>query len=158
VKRIVRNLILLVLLAAAVVGGYYAYVQYSDTQAAAAAAAALKNVQYATVTRGTLSASVSATGNVVPVNTARLTFRTGGVVQSVNVKVGDAVKAGDVLAKLDTTDLELALATTRRSNISRARLARRPMTSTSLRPIWTSPAPTWPRLRATTTRSPGCPP
>jgi multidrug efflux pump subunit AcrA (membrane-fusion protein) len=111
VKQIVRNLILLVLLAAAVVGGYYAYVQYSDTQAAAAAAAALKNVQYATVTRGTLSASVSATGNVVPVNTARLTFRTGGVVQSVNVKVGDAVKAGDVMAKLDTTDLELALAT-----------------------------------------------
>ena len=110
-KRIGRSLILLVLLVVAVVGGYYAYTRYTSSQAAAAAAAASKNIQYATVTRGTLSASVSATGNIVPVNTARLTFRSAGVVQNVNAKVGDAVKAGDVLAKLDTTDLELTLAT-----------------------------------------------
>jgi multidrug efflux pump subunit AcrA (membrane-fusion protein) len=110
-RRIVRNLVLLVLLAAVVVGGYYAYTQYTSFQAAAAAAAALKNIQYGTVTRGTLSASVSATGNIVPVNTAKLTFRSAGIVQNVNVKVGDAVKAGDVLARLDTTDLELTLAT-----------------------------------------------
>ncbi|MDO9066021.1 MAG: biotin/lipoyl-binding protein, partial [Chloroflexota bacterium] len=110
-KRFGRSLILLVLLVVAVVGGYYAYTRYTNSQAAAASAAALKNIQYATVTRGTLSASVSATGNIVPVNTARLTFRSAGVVQNVNVQVGDAVKAGDVLAKLDTTDLELALAT-----------------------------------------------
>jgi RND family efflux transporter MFP subunit len=110
-KRIVRSLVLLVLLVVAVVGGYYAYTRYNNDREAAAAAAALKNIQYATVSRGTLSASVSATGNIVPVNTARLTFRSAGVVQSVNAKVGDAVKAGDVLAKLDTTDLELTLAT-----------------------------------------------
>jgi multidrug resistance efflux pump len=110
-KRIGRGLVLLVFLVASVVGGYYVYTRYTTSQAAAAAAAALKNIQYATVTRGTLSASVSATGNIVPVNTARLTFRSGGIVQNVNVQVGNAVQAGDVLAKLDTTDLELALAT-----------------------------------------------
>jgi multidrug efflux pump subunit AcrA (membrane-fusion protein) len=74
-RRVVRNLVLLILLAAAVVGGYYAYTRYASSQAAVAAAAALKNIQYATVTRGTLSASVSASGNIVPVNTAKLTFR-----------------------------------------------------------------------------------
>jgi multidrug efflux pump subunit AcrA (membrane-fusion protein) len=110
-KRIVRNLVLLVLLAAAAAGGYYAYTRYTSNQAAIAAAAALKNIQYGTVTRGNLSASVSATGNIVSANTAKLTFRSSGIVQSVNVQVGNLVKAGDVLAKLDTTDLELALAT-----------------------------------------------
>ena len=109
--RLVRPLILLVILVIAVGGGYFAYTQYADSQAAAAAIAAQKNIQYATVSRGTLSASVSAVGSIVPVSTARLSFRAAGVLRDVNFKVGDVVKAGDVLAKLDTVDLELALAT-----------------------------------------------
>src|SRR5512133_2665429 len=80
-KRVVRNLVLLVLLLVAVVAGYYVYVRYTASQAAAAAATAAKNTSYAAVTRGSLLASVSATGNIVPVNTARLTFRSAGIVQ-----------------------------------------------------------------------------
>lgn len=110
-KRLVRALVLLVVLVAAAGGGYYLYQQWSVNQAEAAAAAAARKIQYATVTRGTLSASVSAVGSIVPINTAKLSFRSSGVLRDVNVKVGDLVKAGDVLAKLDTVDLELSLAT-----------------------------------------------
>jgi multidrug efflux pump subunit AcrA (membrane-fusion protein) len=110
-KRILKLIVFVVIVLAVGGGGYYAYMRYSAGQAAAAAAAAEKNTQYVKVTRGTLTASVSATGSIVPVNTAKLSFRTSGVLRDVNVKVGDTVKAGDVLARLDTVDLELALAT-----------------------------------------------
>ena len=37
----------------------------------------------------------------------RIGFSTGGTVARVNVKEGDKVKTGDVIAQLDTNDLEL---------------------------------------------------
>lgn len=46
--------------------------------------------------------SVSASAVVVPLNEARLSFTTIGRVTSVNVQVGDVVKAGDNLVQLDT--------------------------------------------------------
>jgi RND family efflux transporter MFP subunit len=52
---------------------------------------------------------VSTTGPLVAVNQARLSFRTAGVLKELNVQMGSTVKTGDVLAKLDTTDLEMAL-------------------------------------------------
>lgn len=64
----------------------------------------------ATLTRGTLVAVVNATGTVKPASQIRLSFETAGIVSEVNVRAGDTVKAGDVLARLDATDLELALA------------------------------------------------
>lgn len=63
----------------------------------------------ATLSNGTLTATVSATGNIQPESEVKISFQTAGTVSEVNVKVGDNVKKGDVLAKLDTTDLELAL-------------------------------------------------
>jgi RND family efflux transporter MFP subunit len=120
-RRILRLIVLLVILVVAVAGGYYFYSQYTVTQAVAAAAAAQRNIQYAQVTRGTLAATVSAVGSIVPVNTARVSFRSAGVLKDVNVKVGDLVKAGDVLARLDTVDLELALATSM-TNLDNARI------------------------------------
>jgi RND family efflux transporter MFP subunit len=47
--------------------------------------------------------SVSASGIVVPLHEARLSFTTVGRVTSVDVKVGDEVKAGQVIVQLDTT-------------------------------------------------------
>ena len=46
--------------------------------------------------------SVSASAIIVPLHEARLSFTTVGRVTTVNVKVGDVVKAGDVLVQLDT--------------------------------------------------------
>jgi HlyD family secretion protein len=66
-----------------------------------------------TVTRGTLVVSVNATGNILAESETRLNFQQPGVVQHVNVQAGDTVKQGQLLASLDTTDLELALAQAR---------------------------------------------
>jgi HlyD family secretion protein len=63
----------------------------------------------ATVTRDSLSETVSAAGNIEAHQTVDLSFGQSGVVESVNVEVGDEVKAGDVLAELDTAELELSL-------------------------------------------------
>lgn len=49
---------------------------------------------------------VSAAAEVVPAQKVELAFPLAGVVKTVNVKEGDAVKAGDVLAALDTAILE----------------------------------------------------
>jgi len=52
---------------------------------------------------------VRATGEVVPATYTTLSFSTGGQVKSVMVEVGDTVEAGDVIAELDTADLDMAV-------------------------------------------------
>lgn len=52
------------------------------------------------------SNSISASAVVIPINDAQLSFTTVGKVTQVNVKVGNQVRAGDVLVQLDTTILE----------------------------------------------------
>ena len=66
--------------------------------------------QLGEVTQATLSSVVESSGSVIPKSNITLAFGTSGVVTKVNVQVGDQVKKGDVLAELDTTDLELAIA------------------------------------------------
>jgi HlyD family secretion protein len=57
--------------------------------------------------RGPINATVSATGSVIAQSSAKLAFKTAGRIAEVSVKPGDTVKAGQVLARLDTTDLSL---------------------------------------------------
>ncbi|MCL4506134.1 MAG: HlyD family efflux transporter periplasmic adaptor subunit [Chloroflexi bacterium] len=64
----------------------------------------------ATLQNGTLMATVSATGAIQAETEVRLVFQTTGRVTEVNVMKGDVVRKGDVLARLDTTDLQAALA------------------------------------------------
>jgi HlyD family secretion protein len=68
------------------------------------------NQRNATLANGSLTATVSATGNIQPEADVRLGFQAQGTVDQVAVKVGDRVKKGDMIAQLDTTDLELAVA------------------------------------------------
>jgi HlyD family secretion protein len=58
----------------------------------------------AAVRRGTITASVEATGRVGPAREARLSLRTGGRVESVLVQVGDQVTQGQLLLWLDPAD------------------------------------------------------
>jgi HlyD family secretion protein len=62
------------------------------------------------VDRGNLVSTVSATGAIEPEGQVSLVFRGAGRVGEVLVKEGDAVTAGQVLARLETEDLDLALA------------------------------------------------
>ena len=65
--------------------------------------------QTAKIQRGNLTASLSAAGTVTAKSQVALTFQTSGQVKEIDAKVGDKVKAGQVLAKLDATDLEMAV-------------------------------------------------
>ncbi|TAH53496.1 MAG: biotin/lipoyl-binding protein [Chloroflexota bacterium] len=56
-------------------------------------------------------ALITAKGEIVPENFARLAFNVGGTVAQIPVKEGQEVKKGNTLALLDTTDLQLQVKT-----------------------------------------------
>jgi RND family efflux transporter MFP subunit len=97
----IRHKWLLILLALVMVG-----CQASPT----AQTATPSNVSTATIKRGSLTQVVSASGTVAARPQVDLTFQSSGQITRLDVQVGDRVKAGQVLARLDTTDLELAVA------------------------------------------------
>jgi RND family efflux transporter MFP subunit len=76
------------------------------TSAQSATANATQN---ATATRGNISQQIAPSGNMVMSRAANLSFKTGGTVKEVLVDIGDTVKTGQVLAKLDTVKLDQAL-------------------------------------------------
>ncbi|MEK7073488.1 MAG: efflux RND transporter periplasmic adaptor subunit [Patescibacteria group bacterium] len=61
----------------------------------------------AVVRRGTLARTVEATGAVKAASEFSLDFDTSGRVKNVFVKVGEAVKTGQILAELDVTDIDI---------------------------------------------------
>jgi len=56
-----------------------------------------------TVGRRTVTASVTGTGNLVPMTQSNVSFRMSGILTAVDVRVGDHVTAGQVLATIDPT-------------------------------------------------------
>jgi multidrug efflux pump subunit AcrA (membrane-fusion protein) len=73
------------------------------------AAPAAAAVNAATVSMGNVRAAVTGTGTVVPAQQQNLGFGEAGTLAEVDVKVGDRVTKGQVLARLDTTQLQQAL-------------------------------------------------
>ncbi|WP_162909694.1 efflux RND transporter periplasmic adaptor subunit [Aggregatilinea lenta] len=63
-----------------------------------------------TVERGTVEDVYTFTGRWQPRDQMSLSFPTNGTIRQVNVRAGDAVSAGDLLADYDTSDLENQLA------------------------------------------------
>ncbi|TET32272.1 MAG: efflux RND transporter periplasmic adaptor subunit [Planctomycetota bacterium] len=63
----------------------------------------LHAVEVRPVRASTYRFSLSFTGTVQPVDSARLAFETGGRIKSISKDVGDSVTAGEVLAELDTS-------------------------------------------------------
>lgn len=64
------------------------------------------SVQTATVKKGNLTVEITATGNLAMPDSVNLSFGASGKVQEVLVEIGDEVKKGQVLARLDTSTLE----------------------------------------------------
>jgi HlyD family secretion protein len=100
-KKFIRIAVVILVIAGVAVA---AYMQFRPGQVDDATTAST-----AAVARNTLSATVTGAGNVQSHQTADLSFGQSGTVKSISVKVGDAVQTGDVLAELDTTDLQLQL-------------------------------------------------
>ncbi len=85
------------------VGGYAGYRRIVQRPAQAAAIAT------ADAQVGTITATVSATGNVAAPTQAKLGFSSSGRLAQLLVTLGDQVTAGQPLAKLDESDLQVAL-------------------------------------------------
>ncbi len=79
------------------------------------AAATTIQPQPVAVTRGTLAITTSTTGTAAASKSSDLTFSAGGIVTAVNVKPGDTVTQGQVLAQLDPTDAQRSLASAQAS-------------------------------------------
>ena len=90
-------------LAIAAVAGFGLRSIYGTTSAATGVA------RIVTVERGIVQESVTASGNISPAIDASENFGTSGTVTSVDVAVGDRVKAGEVLAKLDPSTAQANL-------------------------------------------------
>ena len=65
----------------------------------------VKEYETVEVTRGEVAETVTATGQIKPKVSASLRFRIAGTVSQLLVDVGDQVKAGQLLARLDDSEL-----------------------------------------------------
>jgi RND family efflux transporter MFP subunit len=65
--------------------------------------------QVVSATTGTIQQTVTASGTIEPANQANLNFAVSGVVNAVNVKAGQTVTAGQVLATVGTTALQASV-------------------------------------------------
>jgi HlyD family secretion protein len=94
------------ILAVLIVAGLIAW---ALSGARSAATAPTNGWTTADVQSGTIDASVSATGTVEARATAELRFAVDGTITEVLVRPGDRVTRGQPLARLDPTDLQIAL-------------------------------------------------
>ena len=104
-KFIVGGLIVLVLIGAAAWFGYAGSQPAGDVVLTA-------TPEYDTITvqRGDVERRLVVPGELLPVRRASLAFPSGGRLAEMLVQPGDAVAAGQLLARLNTADLEAALA------------------------------------------------
>ncbi|MGA9192442.1 MAG: efflux RND transporter periplasmic adaptor subunit [Anaerolineales bacterium] len=78
-------------------------------RSAAAAASSQALDRTTTITRGPIDVVVSGTGNIDPRAQADLSFNVNGNIGNIYVKVGDRVKAGDILMDLDPSSIDVTL-------------------------------------------------
>ena len=108
--KVILALIVILVLAGA--GGYAYYAKvYLPSQTTTTTA----SLQTATVKQGDLVIYASGTGTLVASDEVDLAFKTGGQVTEIAVEVGNKVSAGDILAKVDDTDAQIAYTQARRS-------------------------------------------
>ncbi len=103
-RRFWLGLILILILAGA--GGYYYYTNIN----VATAADEEPEVQTSVVRQGNITLSATGAGTVIPAEEIALSFASGGTITELNVQVGDQVHAGDILAQIDDTAAQEALA------------------------------------------------
>jgi len=102
-----RRAVLIVVILAVVVGGsIWGYGAFSGEKAAKLP----EGIETGEVTRGDITALVSATGSIAPEARTSVVFRASGEVREVLVERGDQVKKGQILARLDVRALEIAVA------------------------------------------------
>jgi multidrug efflux pump subunit AcrA (membrane-fusion protein) len=93
------------LVALLALGGWFVF--RPEDEASSAQTTATDQVVEATV--GSMAKTVSADGTIAAAESEDLSFGSAGTVTAVNVKAGDQVTVGQVLAEIDSADLEAAV-------------------------------------------------
>ncbi|MGX6608143.1 efflux RND transporter periplasmic adaptor subunit [Micromonosporaceae bacterium Da 78-11] len=92
---------------ALVAGAFWAYETLSGPDTTQAANASVRSVS---VQQGTVTKTVTADGTVESGSTASASFVTGGTVTAIDVRVGQVIKKGQVLGKVDPAAAKRSLA------------------------------------------------
>jgi HlyD family secretion protein len=108
-KKAIKVIAIVILLAGLIGGGYFAYSRFVS-QKSTSNTASEDQLQTAKATRGDLVLYADGTGTIISAAEANLGFSTSGQVSEIQVKVGDTVEAGQVLAGLDSTEAQVKLA------------------------------------------------
>ncbi|MCX6758142.1 MAG: biotin/lipoyl-binding protein, partial [Candidatus Nealsonbacteria bacterium] len=101
-KIFAHKKISVLLIVALAIGGYYSYKALNPQKTAVSYTTAAAQI-------GTVIQSVSGTGQISASNKIDLKAKTAGDVALVNVSSGQAVKQGDVLVKIDSSDATQAV-------------------------------------------------
>ncbi len=96
VSFIKNNLLKIVLILGVLVGSYFTYAYFNNKKD--------DGVKTVKPERSSVVSVVEVTGQVEPSKDAELSFEKSGIVSTVNVKVGDNVKSGQVIAALSGSD------------------------------------------------------
>jgi multidrug efflux pump subunit AcrA (membrane-fusion protein) len=107
-RRLLQPIVFVPVLIVLAIVGVWWFAFRADDNATASSSSTTKQV--VDVTTGPMSQTVSAEGTVAAAQTDDLSFSSAGTVTAVNVKAGDAVKAGQVLATIDSAELASAVA------------------------------------------------
>ncbi|MFA6160758.1 MAG: efflux RND transporter periplasmic adaptor subunit [Patescibacteria group bacterium] len=99
-KSIFKRKSLYIILAIVLLGGLYIWNRQQSASAI--------TYETADVVQGDLLQTVEVTGDIKPAARIDLSFKSSGTLSRVNVKIGDQVKQGDVLAELEIQDLDFA--------------------------------------------------
>jgi len=116
-RPFVRIAVVLVTLAGIAAGVYYLLVPRVASQLWKAE---VQTTEIALISPAQASITVTSTGYVVPQTISKVGAKTSGRVAKVNVKEGDTVKAGDVIAVLDESNQRAAIA----AGVSRVAVAK----------------------------------
>jgi HlyD family secretion protein len=87
-----------ILTLAIIFGVYWFFVRNSST-----------SYQFITVTQGSITETVSVTGNTTPTKSVSIGFQNTGTIAHVYHNLGDKVDAGEIIAQLNTANLSAAL-------------------------------------------------
>ena len=114
--KIITRILIAIIVIGAIGGGVY-YFKFSPASSAAVNASN-PAYQTAVVKRGSLTATISATGTARAEQTANMVWLVSGMVGKVNVVIGQQVEKDDILAVLDPTSLPQTLLQAQSSLIS----------------------------------------
>lgn len=101
-----KKTIIIILILAIIGTGIYFGVRYAQDNAAQNVASTFQTV---TVSRGSLTAIVGATGTVRANQTALVSWQTTGQIDAINYELGDTVKADSILASLKKLSLSQSI-------------------------------------------------